>query len=488
MRVGAVCAALVVLLAGCTTVVAGQPRALGQIDPGTVAGLPVADGPSGPRPGAPDARLDVTNASPESDQQGHTMDLLAENALSDIYRYWSDTLPDLFGGTRFVAPGRLVSYDSRSDTMKICSLDTRGLVNAMYCRSDDSVSWDRGELLPEFAGNPDYGPMSVVVVLAHEMGHKVQYLLGARGGITDDTPTIVKEQQADCYAGTFLRWVAEDKAPHFRLSTGDGLNKVLSAILSIRDPVGAADAGHPQAHGLAFDRVYAFQAGFTDGAQRCAGIDMADVQQRLTEHRFDQGDLDQGNLAFDDRAVGFAQISLDEAFKGAGVPLPKIVPGGSRCPDGKDTPPATYCAAANQISVDLDALAKLATPPGRGQPLDPKAPGIGDFAAFAEVGSRYALSVEHGRGLPLDGTEAGLRTACLTGAWASFTRHRTADNPRNTLRLSVGDLDEAVADLLSDHGLIAADESGAKVPAGFARVEAFRVGYAQGSKPCTEQF
>jgi hypothetical protein len=133
-------------------------------------------------------------------------------------------------------------------------------------------------------------------------------------------------------------------------------------------------------------------------------------------------------------------------------------------------------------------LGQLASPPSHGQPLDPNAPGIGDFAAFAEVGSRYALSMEHGRGLPLDGTEPGLRTACLTGAWASFTRHRTDDNPQNQLRLSVGDLDEAVAELLSPHGLIAADVSGTQVPAGFARVEAFRVGYTQGSKPCTEQF
>ncbi|TDP97587.1 neutral zinc metallopeptidase [Labedaea rhizosphaerae] len=489
MRVGAAFVPLTVLLAvlaGCTTVVTGQPRALGQIDPGTVAGLPVTNGPSGPRAGASDARLEVENVA--SDQQGHAMDLLATNALSDIYQFWTDTLPAQFGGTEFVAPKRLVSYDSRSDSMKICTLDTRGLVNAMYCRMDDSVSWDRGELLPQFANNPNYGPMSVVTVLAHEMGHKVQYLLGAKSGIDDDTPTIVKEQQADCYAGVFIRWVAEDKAPHFQLSTGDGLNKVMSAILSIRDPVGAADANHPQAHGLAFDRIYAFQAGFTDGAQRCAKIDMNDVQGRLTEHKFDQQDFDRGNLRFDERSVGLLQISLDEAFKGVGVPLPKIVPGGSRCPDGKDTPPATYCAANNQVSIDLPRLANLASPPTRGQPLDPNAPGIGDFAAFAEVGSRYALSMEHGRGLPLDGTEPGLRTACLTGAWASFTRHRTQDNPQNQLRLSVGDLDEAVAELLSPHGLIAADASGTQVPAGFARVEAFRVGYTQGSKPCTEQF
>jgi hypothetical protein len=36
--------------------------------------------------------------------------------------------------------------------------------------------------------------------------------------------------------------------------------------------------------------------------------------------------------------------------------------------------------------------------------------------------------------------------------------------------------------------VIASDVNGNKVPSGFARVEAFRVGFLSGSGPCTEKF
>ncbi|WP_236809179.1 neutral zinc metallopeptidase [Amycolatopsis albispora] len=64
------------------------------------------------------------------------------------------------------------------------------------------------------------------------------------------------------------------------------------------------------------------------------------------------------------------------------------------------------------------------------------------------------------------------RTACLTGFWAATLTAGTA------LRLSPGDLDEAVAEMLAPDSLIAADARGAALPAGFARVAAFRDGFA----------
>ncbi len=65
-----------------------------------------------------------------------------------------------------------------------------------------------------------------------------------------------------------MRWVAEDKSPRFTLSTGDGLNNVLAAMIAFRDPL--LSEGDPEAgvdeHGSAFERLSAFQFGFTDGA------------------------------------------------------------------------------------------------------------------------------------------------------------------------------------------------------------------------------
>jgi hypothetical protein len=45
-----------------------------------------------------------------------------------------------------------------------------------------------------------------------------------------------------------------------------------------------------------------------------------------------------------------------------------------------------------------------------------------------------------------------------------------------------------VAELLGQHSLIAADDDGNQVPAGFARVESFQVGFLQGASACTTKF
>src|SRR3954454_2598291 len=141
--------------------------------------------------------------------------------------------------------------------------------------------------------------MSVVTVLAHETGHAVQFKLGAKSGITQATKTIVKEQQADCYAGAFFRWIADGKSKRFQISTGEGLNRIMATMFFIRDPVGT-DANKPGAHGLAWDRVYAFQAGFGDGPKRCAKIDQAEIDSRIKEQDYAEDDKLRGNVPIDD--------------------------------------------------------------------------------------------------------------------------------------------------------------------------------------------
>ena len=46
---------------------------------------------------------------------------------------------------------------------------------------------------------------------------------------------IASEQQADCFAGMYIRWVVDDKSPRFTLNTGEGLWKVLVAMIGSRD-------------------------------------------------------------------------------------------------------------------------------------------------------------------------------------------------------------------------------------------------------------
>ncbi|WP_425358894.1 neutral zinc metallopeptidase [Actinosynnema mirum] len=465
--------AVAALLSGCTEVVSGQGRMMPP-DASKVSGLDITTGESGPKPGVPDADLRVENGD------GGEMDRLAINALADVEQYWAEQLPKNFGGREFESVKRLVSYDSTGRGVEICRINTAGVPNAFYCSLDDSIAWDRGDLLPML--HEAFGPMAVVTVLAHEMGHAIQYKLGPDGGVTQATSSIVKEQQADCYAGNFFRWVAEGKSEHFRISTGPGLNQVLQTMFFIKDAAGTS-AEKRGAHGSAFDRVTAFQFGFAGDPKRCSQIDDAEIQERITQQRFSAKDTDSGtgmgNLPVGERKVlDKLEASLRDAYKQSGATPPALKETMVDCADAEETLPASYCPSTNVIAVDLVELVRIGTPTKRGQ-----AGGIGDFAAFAEIASRYALSIQKATGYSLAGPAAGLRTACLTGYWAGTTNKEGVE-----LRLSSGDLDEAVAELLAEGSLIAADVNGSSVPSGFARVEAFRDGFFEGSGLCTRKY
>jgi len=485
-RVGLTLAAVAVMVAqigGCGQSVAGKPTVTDGIDTTDAGGLDVgdADGPTGPRKDVEDAKLDVEGGD------GSEMDRLAINAVSDLYDYWGEQLPENFD-EKFEKIQRLLSYDSNGEGVEICGASTKGLINAFYCGGggEDAIAWDRGELLPMLTDM--FGDMSVVGVLAHEMGHAVQFRLGDKSNMSQSTPTIVREQQADCYMGNFMRYVAEGKSKHFELNPGEGLNQILATLFYIRDPAGF-DHMTEGAHGLAFDRVYAFQEGFTKDPKRCAEMDTDEIDGRIAEQERNKNDKTAGGeaeLSKDNLAL--LQDSLDEAFKDNGADQPEITDNGSKCEKGKSTSPATYCDGENIVGIDLEKLTQIAKPPAEGQEPGTDGAGLGDFAAFAEIASRYTLAIQKSIGADLTDKNAGLRTACLTGAWTAFAVDKEPDVDDKKLHLAVGDLDEAVAELLQDDSLIAADINGKQVEAGFARVEAFRRGYMEGSTPCTEDF
>jgi predicted metalloprotease len=271
-------------------------------------------------------------------------------------------------------------------------------------------------------------------------------------------------------------------------------------MMYIRDQVGTT-ADNPSADGSSFDRVTAFQFGFEDGATRCRKIDLTEVDQRVTELGFTHAsEASTDNLPVDDASLQLLDQSLNAAFQQNAADPPKIITNTGTCADGTGTAPASFCPVDNTIAVDETALNQLAALPAGNTllPADaprpatsaggPVGPGLGDFAAFTEVASRYALAVQKYLGIPLDDKNAGLRTACLTGAWAGVIRHHTSTTTTQQLLLGPGDLDEAVAQLLSPTSLIAAGIDGNKVPAGFARVQSFQDGFLQGSTVCTTQF
>ncbi|MGV0788774.1 neutral zinc metallopeptidase [Mycolicibacterium sp. XJ2] len=440
----------------------------------TVAGMQVADGPSGLRAGAPPPSRTVTYTD------GGPIDMLALQSVSDVEDYWKGAFSRALAG-EFTPVRKLLSWDAnrRDRSTSFCGETTAGLVNAAFCPPDSSIGWDRGVLLPSL--RESYGEMAVVMVLAHEYGHSVQYQAELN---RPNTPTLVAEQQADCFAGSYMRWVAEGNSRRFNLSTGDGLNALLASVISFRDPLFMrngvrSDGGE---HGSAFERVSAFQFGFADGPETCKGIVVEEVRQR-------RGDLpvalqrgETGNWPVSRNSVRSVIAAMNKLFEPASPPRLTFDPAvAKRCPDARPTPPASFCPATNTIAVDLAALKKL------GAASEGPTGLTGDNTAYSVLISRYALSLQQELGLPLDTAETGLRTACLTGVATRKLSQQVNTPDGNTVALTAGDLDEAVAGLLTN-GLAASDANGQSAPAGFARIDAFRTGVLSDQDHCLERF
>ncbi len=440
-------------------------------DPFRVGGLPASDGDSGPRPDAPQPTGTVRNTD------NGDVDKLALLSINDIEQFWKRAYgPPLTGSFKPVKT--LVSYDSTSRRSPlICHNRTFKEPNAFFTSRCDLIAWDRGSFLP--TGRRYFGDMSVPGVLAHEYGHALQQM----AKLADrKTPTLVREQQADCFAGVYLFWVAEGKSPRFLLSTGDGLDHLLAGVITTRDPVFDSDEPNPDAHGSALDRVSAFQMGFITGDVACAGINMTEIEKRRgdlpTSLRVDRrGESETGEVPIDQETLSTLTELLGKIFAPKQPPTVSYEP--PNCVDAKASPPASYCPASNTINVDLPKLQVTGRVVGEQQH---RLPG-GDDTALSIVMSRYALALQRERGLPLDNAWAALRTACLTGV-----AHRQLAEPidmpsHRTLILTAGDLDEAVSGLLTNR-LAASDVNGVSVPAGFTRIAAFREGVAGDTERC----
>jgi predicted metalloprotease len=474
LKAAIACAGAVLMVAGCSTFVDG--RALSMLnDPFRVGGLPATNGPSGPRPNAPAPTGTVVNTD------NGRIDKLSLLSINDIEDYWKSVYSQSLKGT-FVPVGKLVSYDSDNPNSPIvCHTDTYKLPNAFFTSRCNLIAWDRGVFMP--VAQRYFGDMSVTGVLAHEFGHALQQMAKL---MTKSDPTIVREQQADCFAGVYLFWVADGKSPRFTLSTADGLDHVLAGVIITRDPVLDADTPNDDEHGSALDRISAFQMGFLSGASACAGINRREIAQRrgdlpTTLQADPNRDPGTGGVTIDQDTLSTLMEVLGKVFSPKNPPTLSYRP--ADCADAKASPPASYCPATNTIVVDLPALVKMGKAADENERTLPQ----GDDTALSVVMSRYALAVQHERGLPMLSPWTALRTACLTGA-----AHRKMAEPIDTpdqkeLLLTAGDLDEAVSGLLTNR-LVASDADGTSVPAGFTRIAAFRGGVAGNMDACYSRY
>ncbi|MCP4961558.1 MAG: hypothetical protein GY925_20110 [Actinomycetia bacterium] len=391
-----------------------------------------------------------TTRSSLSSAEATDLDDFVADTVDDLLAYWTEEYPEVYGSA-FQPLKDIFAFDPNGNRQISCGqpLDPKILnSNAIYCPPEDYITWDDSFLIPNFYAN--FGKAAVGVVLAHEYGHAVQ----TRGGL--QAAPIIRDLQADCFAGSWIRR-AIDGDGAIRLTDSD-LEGAVSGFLLLRDPPGNPTDSQ-SAHGSAFDRVNAFQSGFSEGATRCR--DFASEGVEIVDIALEQLDVGGGNLGFQEAVDAvlsdlkdfwnpyLAEIGLPnglgtEWFSGVSIPCVDAGSGGQVF---------HYCAGDGSIQLDQETLARLHAD-------------IGDFATGLHLARLYGEAVVTEAGFRDD---VGLVADCLAGVWAGDVAY-TSTRP---LELTGGDLDEALATLIDD-------PERADAASLFERVDAFKSGFFDG--------
>lgn len=390
-------------------------------------------------------------------------------SLRDVERYWGENFPGISGGERFQpVRGGYFPYTERKLPPDCGGQPSQYQPNAFYCSAGDFIAWDAQTLIPQLESA--YGPLLVGVVMAHEYGHAIQ----ARLGRTRE-PTVVLEQQADCFAGAWLSDALKGRSPAFRDVTAAQLDNTIGGLLMLRDQPGTS-ATADQAHGNAFDRVRALQDGVEQGPATCAGYSADNLP--VTEIPFlNPADAASGgDLPYTDAVNLLANDAQDywrrtfPALSGqqwTDLPVQAFdasAPPACRQPDSSAGGRAFYCPDGDFVAFDNTGL---------GPTLYRR---IGDNAVGMLLGDLFARAAQDRRGASTRDRAGQLAVDCLAGSWTNdlLTRPGSGD-----VRLSPGDLDEAVTALLA----FGRAEEGSG-PTAFDRISAYRKGVLSGLDAC----
>ena len=405
-----------------------------------------------------------------------TVNQIVSAAGADVQAFWRQTFPDLYGG-RYepVRPSSVIAA-TRGTKLPTCQgaeLSYRDVVgNAFYCFRDNFIVYDAQRLFPAIAEN--FGEFSVALVVAHEWGHAIQDRAD-----NAEQPTILKELQADCFAGAWTADQAGAKSGPV-LHPGD-LESSLAALLQFRDTPGTSP-DDSSAHGSAFDRVNAFQEGFDSGVERCAAY--FDKPPVIVELPFasDAEAENGGEVAAEDVIplavqllndfytqvdAAFTPVSIDAVggFDSSdSVSIPKC--GTSKPPVKQVRNRVYYCIPDDYIAFDQPFLQQIYDE-------------IGDFGAASLVASPFATrlqSIQGEEGVESNDLAIVFQADCYTGGFtAAFSNGYLSGS------LSPGDLDELVEAFLV---YSRARGVSAKVPLTFLRMDYFRRGFFDGYNSC----
>jgi predicted metalloprotease len=422
------------------------------------------------------------DAKPERDYDDF---LLA--ALGDIELWWSEQYPRIYSGPLLPLRGGIyAAYPERTDPIPGCGGSPETTYEeikefaAFYCPDGDFMVYDDGDDGVLFSLVDEFGPTILGVVMAHEFGHAIQ----ARAGVLNrDVATIVTEQQADCFAGAWVAHAVNGESENVQL-TDDDVRIGLLAMITVRDPIGVNQFSEG-GHGSAFDRVGAFQVGFTDGVDRCAQL--IDDPLPLVPNVLRPFGNPGGNAAFgygDKQIVGLITSDLNDfwpktlATIDASLPTLTVVPVDSAedvdCDDpaGQIATGAVYCPATGEVFFDEPFARDLYDR-------------FGDFVVGYMLGNAWSEAAQEALGSTLTGEPRALLSDCLTGAWvADLIPDAEGHTTRDLAEIEAGDLDEAI-----QTALVVGDESSNDdvIGSGFEKIASFREGVLDGIPACTAQ-
>ena len=203
--------------------------------------------------------------------------------LADTEDVWTDVFSK--GGATYAKPG-LVLFSGSTDTQ--CG-QGQSAMGPFYCPGDRKVYIDLAfyQTLKNRLGAP--GDFAQAYVIAHEVGHHVQNLLGISGKMDQMRQRVSKaeynalsvrlELQADCFAGV---WANHAQSARQILEAGD-VEEAMNAAAKIGDDAlqragGGAVVPESFTHGTSAQRQHWFDMGLKDGSvKRCDTFSSAQI-------------------------------------------------------------------------------------------------------------------------------------------------------------------------------------------------------------------
>lgn len=221
--------------------------------------------------------LEQMNQGQQTEQTGEQRELTAEEKeigdfAKTVFAYTEDTFGQIFqdNGREYEQP-KMVLF---SDAVETACGSATSASGPFYCPGDKKVYMDLRffeELKTRFGAKG--GDFAIAYVIAHEVGHHIQTILGTSGKVRQlqqnksqteaNKLSVCLELQADFYAGVWAHYNQQ------YLEAGD-IEEALSAAHAVGDDaIQSKMQGHVQpdtfTHGTSEQRIYWFKKGYETG-------------------------------------------------------------------------------------------------------------------------------------------------------------------------------------------------------------------------------